>query len=109
MKILIFGATGGTGRQLVEQALAQGHTVTAFARDPNKVALKHPNLRVAQGNMLQPASIEAAVARQDAVLSALGVRPPVLAWVAITIACQLVHHVVALSRAANLAIEIGGP
>jgi len=109
MKILIFGATGGTGRQLVEQALAQGHTVTAFARDPAKVIAKHANLRVAQGNMLQTASIEAAVAGQDAVLSALGIRIPVLAWVAITIACQLVHHVVPLGRAANLAIAIGGP
>lgn len=109
MRILIFGATGGTGRQLVEQALAQGHTVTAFARDPAKVTIKHPNLRVAQGNMLQPATVEAAVAGQDAVLSALGVRIPVLAWIAITIACQLVHHVVPLGRDANLAIEIGGP
>lgn len=109
MKLLIFGATGGTGRQLVEQALAQGHTVTAFARDPAKITTKHANLRVAQGDMLQPASIEAAVAGHGAVLSALGIRIPVLAWVAITIACQLVHHVVSLSRAANLAIEIGGP
>lgn len=109
MKLLIFGATGGTGRQLVEQALAQGQQVTAFARDPAKVSAKHENLRVAQGDMLRPESVEAAVAGQDAVLSALGVRPPVLAWVAVTIACVLVHHIVALPRAANLAVEIGGP
>ena len=46
MNLLIFGATGGTGRQLVAQALAQGHTVTAFARTPAKLALQNPHLRI---------------------------------------------------------------
>lgn len=36
MKILVFGAIGGTGRQVVMQAIEQGHEVTAFARDPEK-------------------------------------------------------------------------
>lgn len=109
MKLLIFGATGGTGRQLVEQALAQGHHVTAFVRDLAKISKKHENLRIVQGDMLRPESVEAAVAGHDAVISALGVRPPVLAWIAITIASQLVHHVVPLSRPANFSIEIGVP
>jgi putative NADH-flavin reductase len=109
VKLVIFGATGGTGRQLLEQALAQGHIVTAFARDPAKVATKHENLSIVQGDMLRSESVEKAVANQDAVLSALGVRPPVLTFVAITIACQLIHRVVSLPRAANLAIEIGVP
>ena len=46
MNLLILGATGGTGRALVEQALEQGHIVTAFARDPSKVRTTHPNLRI---------------------------------------------------------------
>jgi putative NADH-flavin reductase len=72
MKLLIFGATGGTGRQLVELALAQGHTVTAFARNPTKLDLKHPNLQVVQGDVMDFATVESAVQRQEAVLSALG-------------------------------------
>ena len=41
MRVLVVGATGGTGKQLVQQALDQGHDVTAFARDPRKVTLTH--------------------------------------------------------------------
>jgi putative NADH-flavin reductase len=78
MKVVIFGATGGTGRELVAQALAQGHVVTAFARDPAKVRVKHENLRVVKGDMLDENAVAQAVAGQDAVLSALGVRLP--AW-----------------------------
>lgn len=72
MNLLIFGSTGGTGRQLVEQALTQGHTVTAFARNPAKLALRHPNLRVVPGDVLHLAAVEQAMFGQDAVLSALG-------------------------------------
>ena len=72
MKLLIFGSTGGTGRQLVEQALVQGHAVTAFARDPAKVDVEHANLRVVQGDAMDFASVEHAMQGQEAVLSALG-------------------------------------
>ncbi len=72
MKLLIFGATGGTGLELVKQALAEGHEVTAFARTPSKLAIQHPKLRVAQGDILDAASIEKAMEGQDAVLSTLG-------------------------------------
>ncbi len=72
MKLLIFGSTGSIGRQLVKQALEQGHTVTAFARDPTKVNIKHNNLRVAQGNVMDPASVERAVQGHEAVLCSLG-------------------------------------
>ena len=46
MKIIIFGATGGIGSQVVNQALAQGHTVTAFARCAEKVSVQHENLSI---------------------------------------------------------------
>ncbi|MCI0706582.1 MAG: SDR family oxidoreductase [Ignavibacteriae bacterium] len=72
MNLLIIGATGGTGRQLVTQALEQGHTVTAFARNPAKVNIRHERLTVAQGNVLDYASLEKAVQGKDAILCALG-------------------------------------
>lgn len=75
MKLCVFGSTGGTGRCLVEQALALGHHVTAFARDPTAVALKHPSLSVCRGNVLDAVAVEAAVSGQATVLSALGIRP----------------------------------
>ena len=71
-RILIVGATGGTGRELVRQALDQGHKVTAFVRKPAKLKLEHPNLRICQGNVLNYESVEAAMRDQNAVLSALG-------------------------------------
>ncbi len=73
MKLLIIGSTGTIGRHLVEQALQQGHTVTAFARNPAKPGLvAHPNLRVFQGDVLDLAAVQNAVTGQEAVLCALG-------------------------------------
>jgi len=57
---------------LVEQALAQGHTVTALARNPAKLDLKNANLTTVQGDVLDRAAVERAVAGQEAVVSALG-------------------------------------
>jgi putative NADH-flavin reductase len=74
VKVLIIGATGATGKILVREALAQSHQVTALARNPSAVAPEDPRLRVLQGNALDASSLEAAVAGQDAVLSALGTR-----------------------------------
>ena len=73
-RILIIGATGGTGRALVAAALERGLVVTALARNPKDLAIEHPKLRVVAGNVLDHASIDAAVRGQDAVLSALGHR-----------------------------------
>jgi putative NADH-flavin reductase len=109
MKLLIFGASGKTGHQLVEQALAQGHTVTAFARNPAKLKLTHPNLQIAQGDMLNVESVERSVRGQDVVLSALGVTPPVTTFIFVTIACQLLVRFVAFPRLAVWAISLGIP
>lgn len=46
MKIAVLGATGQTGQYLVNQALQQGHTVTAIVRNPGKLAVHHDNLKV---------------------------------------------------------------
>lgn len=72
IRVLVVGATGGTGRKLVQQALEQGHQVTAFVRNPAKLQIEHANLRVAKGDVLDYATVESAVRGQDAVLSALG-------------------------------------
>ena len=109
MKVLVFGATGGTGRALVEQALEQGHAVTAFARDPAKVRSAHRNLTVAQGNMLDANSVEAAVQGQDAVLSALGTSLPILAIVLAAFAFQILARILALHGPLGLTVRIGGP
>jgi putative NADH-flavin reductase len=75
MKLVIFGASGGTGQHLVQQALAQGHAVTAFARRPESIiAVPAPGLSVVQGDVHDGAAVAAAIAGQDAVLSALGAR-----------------------------------
>lgn len=77
MKIIVFGASGGTGVEIVQQALAAGHTVTAFVRDPARLAVKSANLQVVQGDATDAAAVERALAGQEAVISALGPsRPP---------------------------------
>ncbi len=78
MRILVFGASGGTGTKFVEQALADGHQVTAFVRDPARAGSQHPNLTLFRGDVLDAAAVDQAVAGQDAVVSLLGpTRPPV--------------------------------
>ena len=73
-RILIVGATGGTGRELVKQALEKNYEVTAFVRDPARLEMTHPQLKIIRGDVLDYAAVEAAVRDQDAVLSALGHR-----------------------------------
>ena len=72
MNIVVFGATGQTGRLLAERAVRAGHDVTAFARDPARMTLVHDRLRVVGGDVLDAASVNRAVVGQNAVLSALG-------------------------------------
>ena len=72
MKLAIFGATGKTGKPLVEQALAQGHEVTALVRTPAKLPLESDHLTLIQGDALDPDDVERTVNGADAVLSALG-------------------------------------
>jgi len=75
MKLIVFGSTGPTGRQVVTQALEQGHDVTAFARSPDKFDQKHAKLQVIKGNVLDFASVERAIQGQDVVLCTLGMPP----------------------------------
>lgn len=72
MNLTVFGATGGTGRHLVTQALADGHHVTAAVRDPAKLTLEHENLSVVRADALDAESVRGAITGADAVLSGIG-------------------------------------
>ena len=72
MKLAVFGATGGTGKQVVEQALAAGHTVAVLVRDPAKLAINNPALTVKRGNVLEPEDVFNTVSGADAVVVSLG-------------------------------------
>jgi putative NADH-flavin reductase len=75
MRLTVFGASGGTGTQLVRQALQRGHEVTAVVRDPARLAVPaHDRLNVVTADVMDPAAIQPAVAEADAVVSALGTR-----------------------------------
>ena len=72
MKILVLGATGATGRQVVSQALARGHGVTAFVRSRGKLEGVKGDLRVVEGDITDRAAVSAALRGQDALVSTLG-------------------------------------
>jgi putative NADH-flavin reductase len=73
MRIIVFGSTGGTGRELLRQSLERGHIVTAFARNPDRIeATGHANLRVIGGDVLNSSAVESAVSGQEAVLITIG-------------------------------------
>jgi putative NADH-flavin reductase len=71
-RLLIVGATGGTGRHLVAQALERGYAVTALVRDPSKLRMDHERLNLVRGDVMDYDTIEAAMRGQEAVVSALG-------------------------------------
>lgn len=74
MNVAVFGATGGTGRELVKQALERGHTVAAFVRDPAPLASGGDGLTVVTGDVYDGAAVARCVQGQDAVVCALGAR-----------------------------------
>lgn len=76
MRLVIFGPTGGTGRRLVERAIAEGHEVTAFVRNPSRMSARHQRLRIVVGDAFDPEKVREAVAGNEAVISVLGSRQP---------------------------------
>jgi putative NADH-flavin reductase len=84
LRLTIFGATGGIGQQLLQQALAAGHDVTAVVRDPQRLLANRNGTRVVTADLsvaTQPV-LETAVAGADAVLSGVGPRAMTKAGVA---------------------------
>jgi uncharacterized protein YbjT (DUF2867 family) len=76
MKLLVFGASGKTGREVVRQALARGFHVTAFVRDTARLPLAHGNLRLVTGEITDPKAVARAVSGHTGVISTLGVGTP---------------------------------
>ncbi len=74
MKVLLIGATGGTGREILPRLLAAGHTVTALARRPEAITITHEHLVVLPGGVRAPDLVDRAVQGQDAVICAFGPR-----------------------------------
>ena len=71
MKVIVFGANGRVGAQVVKRALEKGHKVTAFVRHTESIALLHPNLTVVQGDAMHQQDVAKHMAGQDAVISCL--------------------------------------
>ncbi len=97
MNVLIVGANGKTGRLAVERAVAVGHTVTAFVRDPSKYTAP-PGVRVAAGSAADAAAVAAAMRGQEAVLDAVGGRTP---WKHTTLEQDVARTLVAAMAAAG--------
>ncbi|MFI6565286.1 NAD(P)-dependent oxidoreductase [Streptomyces sp. NPDC050534] len=74
MKLTVFGATGGIGREIVRQALDAGHEVTAVVRDPARLSVTGERLEVFRDDLAAPEAVRPAVAGRDVVLSGLGAR-----------------------------------
>ncbi len=74
MNIVIFGATGPTGRLLLQQGLSgdYDYTITAVARRPEAIELRHERLKVVHGDVLDADSVEQAIMGQDAVIAVFG-------------------------------------
>jgi len=72
MNIAIFGSTGTIGQLVIEQALEQGHTVTAFTRNPHNLNQTHQDLHPYQGDVLDYQSVHDATKNHDAVICTLG-------------------------------------
>ena len=72
MKLVVFGATGKTGQEIVKQALTQGYEVTAFVRDPARVMLEHGDLKIMTGDIFDITAVSQTIEGQDAVICSLG-------------------------------------
>lgn len=73
MKLVLFGATGATGQHIVEQSLEAGHQVTAVARRPEAITLRHERLTVIYGDVLEKDTLNQVISQQDVVISTIGV------------------------------------
>src|SRR2546428_13712349 len=77
MKLVVLGATGGMGLEIVRQAIEHGHSVTALVRSPDRLKPFRDRMTVTQGNLLNSSDLKRAIKGHDAVLSAFGPRVPV--------------------------------
>jgi predicted extracellular nuclease len=73
LRLFVTGGTGGTGLEIIKQAIEMGHYVTVIARSPEKIELKHQNLEIIKGDPLNGDDVTRAMSSSyDGVLNALG-------------------------------------
>lgn len=73
MHIIVFGASGSIGKEVVKEAIENGHMVTAFIRNPDAFPFKeNKNLKIYQGDVLNPEQVENAIKNNQAVICTLG-------------------------------------
>ena len=77
MNLVVLGATGSTGLEIVRQAIEHGHSVTAFVRSPERLNGFRDRITVKQGDLLNSAELERVIKGHDAVVSGFGPRAPV--------------------------------
>jgi putative NADH-flavin reductase len=77
MKLVVLGATGATGLEILRRGVESGHAITAFVRSPERLKSFGNQITVQQGDLLNPAELENAIKGHDAVLSAFGPRLPI--------------------------------
>jgi putative NADH-flavin reductase len=77
MKLVVLGATGGIGKEIVRQSIGRGHDVTAFVRTPEPLKALGTRLSVIQGDLLNSSRLAHVVRGHDAVLSGFGPRVPI--------------------------------
>jgi putative NADH-flavin reductase len=73
MKVILFGATGFSGKSILAEALKHGHEITILVRDASKIEIKHKKLTIIEGNVLDPLTVASALHQQEAVIQCLGV------------------------------------
>ncbi|MEO7716041.1 MAG: SDR family oxidoreductase [Capsulimonas sp.] len=77
MKLIVLGATGGTGLEIVRRAIGRGHCVTAFVRSPEKLTPFQDRIDVQRGDLLNVEELAKAIQGHDAVISGFGPRVPI--------------------------------
>lgn len=102
MKMVLLGVTGYTGLSMMEQALAREHTVIAVARNPSKISIQHPNLRVLQGDVTSASSLADAFSGSEVVVSCVGVSNPIQARKGTTVYSVGTRNIVEAMRKTNL-------
>jgi putative NADH-flavin reductase len=76
MKIIVFGASGKTGHEVVKQALEHDHQVTAYVRHPARLTVQHKNLDIREGHLDYIGLVTKTIQGHDAVISTLGAMHP---------------------------------
>src|SRR5712691_12727553 len=77
MNLVVLGATGATGLEIVRQAIARGHSVTALVRSPERLKPYRDRITIEQGDLLSSAELERVIRGHDAVVSGFGPRAPI--------------------------------